>query len=380
MLLPTTLVLTSWILLPLSAAETTVITGTTESCTTTAEFLTNPSFDTGTLNPWEVLTGYGSVSVVQDTAYDRGYVANLAEGYTLSAVYQTVTGLTVGASYTLSYDYMIDSAARSGTAAFYLCVDGVASANRLTDKVVSYTTAGTSWETLSTTFTPTSDTHEFYIFVYVITASTDPDILLDNAQFLAASEDDYLETCTTSTYTSTSTIAISTSGSAAISSPVPIRSSSVIATVSSVIPTSTPSQFSVVNAAPSNTLKSPIPSSGSVITNTPLVSVSSNSRVIQSSPSSKASSSSSLVPSAHPSSSAIPSSAGTPSTALSSSSLQAVSPSTASSTVVIRSSSAAPISAPPAVSTPGSEPEEVVTVVSTVYTTSIATVLECPAS
>ncbi|OOF94899.1 hypothetical protein ASPCADRAFT_131482 [Aspergillus carbonarius ITEM 5010] len=231
MLLPTTLVLCSCILLPLATARTTIITGTTETCTTTAEFLTNPSFDTGSLTPWKVLTGFGSASVVEDTADDRDYVATLAEGYSMSAVYQTVTGLNVGSSYSLSYDYMIKSATRPGIAAFYLCVDGVASANRLTLKALSYTAAGTPWESISATFTPTRDTHEFYILVYVTTSSTDPEIFLDNAQFLAVSQENDLETCTTSTYTSTLTIPTSSS-SIIPSIAVSVSSLSATATIS----------------------------------------------------------------------------------------------------------------------------------------------------
>ncbi|PWY96244.1 hypothetical protein BO94DRAFT_570589 [Aspergillus sclerotioniger CBS 115572] len=379
MLLPTTLVLTSCLFFPFVTAGTTVITGTTESCTTTAEFLTNPSFDTGSLSPWNAMTGFGSASVVEDTADNRGHVATLAEDQTMSAIYQTVTGLTVGASYTLSYDYMIKSAGMVGSAAFYICVDGIASANRLTLQGVTYTAAGTSWETISTTFTPTSDSHEFYILVYVVRSSTDPEILLDNAQFLAVSEEDDLETCTTSTYTTT--VAVSTSSSSAISSiPAPASSSSAIATVSPTIPTSTPSHSSVVPAASSSPSRSLISSSGSVAASAPLVPVSASSRVIQSSPSSSLSSSSSLVQSLHSSSNVIRSSTMTPSKALASSSLLAVSRSISASTPVIRSSGGAKVNTPPAVSTPTSEPDEVVTVVSTVYTTLIATVLGCSAS
>ncbi|PWY84787.1 hypothetical protein BO70DRAFT_428393 [Aspergillus heteromorphus CBS 117.55] len=216
------------------------------------ELLTNPSFDTGSLSPWAVLSGYGSATVVEDTADDRGYVALLGDTSTLTAVYQTVTDLVVGDSYTLSFDYSIESAARAGEAAFYLCVDGIASANRLKNKAVPYTTTGTSWQTLSVTFDASSTTHEFYILVYVVTSSTEPQVYLDNAQFLAVSAKDDLQVCITSTYTSTSTLFIATSSSAAASSSTPVLESpsSVPGITSSVIiaTSASPSSVSSSNA------------------------------------------------------------------------------------------------------------------------------------
>ncbi|GIC90313.1 uncharacterized protein Aud_006747 [Aspergillus udagawae] len=77
----------------LSQADTEVIISTEVSCTTeSVNLFINPSFETGSISPWNRLTG--PISVISDNSDDGQYVAQLTwvagPNY---AVSQTVTGL-----------------------------------------------------------------------------------------------------------------------------------------------------------------------------------------------------------------------------------------------------------------------------------------------
>ncbi|RAL08237.1 uncharacterized protein BO97DRAFT_408457 [Aspergillus homomorphus CBS 101889] len=346
-----------------AAAETKVVTGTTQSCTWTHNALLNPSFDAGVLTPWTVYNGYGTATVVADTSSDGGYVASMVPGTSSYAVlYQSLTDLVVGDTYTLAFDYKIQSSTRPGTCNFYFAIDGIFAANRITRTVsayVHYDTSETTWQTLSTTYVPTSSSLDMYI--EVICSSTvrgipaQPTIYFDKTQFSNPNKE--IEICTNVPYTSTITTfptptmtpAQATSSSAGIVSVSPAASSSIIASAISLPQPSASSSSVAVFTSP--TLVRP---SGQIIptSHTPLL------------PS----------PSDLPtSSSAVPASTFTHSSPVVAPSLTANLPVPVSSST---SHSATP--RPSAATSSPNIPEDVVTVTTTVYSTELVIETNCP--
>ncbi|PYH94021.1 hypothetical protein BO71DRAFT_484075 [Aspergillus ellipticus CBS 707.79] len=177
------------------------------------EVLSNPSFESGDLSPWAVDSDYGSATIVSDSSDDGAYAVSL--GYELGglgAIYQTVDDLVVGDTYTASYDYKIESAKFPSSCVFFLAIDGIIQKERLTMKALSYTASGTSWNTTSSSFTATSTSHGLFIFVECTDAmSSVPVVYVDNAKFIASTEDAYVTSCITSTFMSTVTSAPSSS-------------------------------------------------------------------------------------------------------------------------------------------------------------------------
>ncbi|KAJ5371761.1 hypothetical protein N7517_003767 [Penicillium concentricum] len=237
------------LLLPLNVfAETEVITGTDVTCSWSHNVAQNPSFELGSLSPWAVYQTQGTSSVVADASDDGGYVAALTPATSgWGSLYQSLTDLTVGQTYTLSFDYKIASAVNSGTCNFYFAVNGVFGTNRITTTPMGYvaysgsstTPAASSWRTLSTTYAPTSTNLDLMLFVICSGNSrlpqAMPQVYFDNVQF--SNDNVEIETCTTSTYTSTVTIA---STLTPVSTPSAVATSSIILS-SAVVVSQTPS-------------------------------------------------------------------------------------------------------------------------------------------
>ncbi|RAK78850.1 carbohydrate binding domain-containing protein [Aspergillus fijiensis CBS 313.89] len=362
----------------LAAAETRVVTGTTLSCTWTDNALSNPSFDSGVLTPWAVYNGYGTASIVADASGDGGYVAAMVPSSSSYAVlYQTLTDLVAGDTYSLSFDYKIQSATRAGTCNFYFAIDGITAASRITTTVngyIQYSTTETDWQTLSTTYVPTSSSLDMYIQVICSSGvrgiAAQPTIYVDNTQFSNPNKE--IEICTdvpyastitllpTPTVTPTSTPVVTPSQAVTSSaSVITAASSSVIASAISSPQPSASLQASSSIVVPSSIVSIPaastpiIPSSQTVSTSqTPQLSAPSNPPTT-----SPAAPSSTLI---HSSSAATPFSSTILSVPGSSSITRSVTPS------------------PSAIASPSSVFEDVVTITTTVYTTELIVETNCP--
>ncbi|PYH43492.1 uncharacterized protein BP01DRAFT_384426 [Aspergillus saccharolyticus JOP 1030-1] len=378
-----------------AAAETKVVTGTTESCTWTDNVFLNPSFDSGAIAPWAVYDNYGTATVVADDANDGGYVAVLVPDTSSDAViYQTLTDLVVGDTYTLSFDYKIQSSTRSGTCNAYFAVDGIDALNHITltaSGYIQYSTTATDWQTLSTTYVPTSSSLTMYIQItcssYVRGVAAQPTIYLDNTQ--CSNPNKEIETCTDVPYTSTLTILPTPT-----STPVVTSAQVVTPSVSAVSVSPAASSTAIVSAAASSFQPSAVssaavqpPSSAA----SPVLSTSStpSSHVVPSSSASNRASSIPLIPSSPVASASsgphLPSSSNLPA----SSPPVPVSPIRSSSGVAAASSPASLVpgsssvihSATPsssAAASPSSLLEDVVTVTRTVYTTELIIETNCP--
>ncbi|PYH80097.1 hypothetical protein BO82DRAFT_393421 [Aspergillus uvarum CBS 121591] len=362
----------------LAAAETKVVTGTTQSCTWTDNALSNPSFDSGVLTPWAVYNGYGTASIVADTSGDGGYVAAMVPSSSSYAVlYQTLTDLVAGDTYSLSFDYKIQSATRSGTCNFYFAIDGIVASSRITTTVngyIQYGTTETDWQTLSTTYVPTSSSLDMYIQVICSSGirgiAAQPTIYVDNTQFSNPNKE--IEICTDVAYTSTITIlptpSVTPTSTPAVTpsqavtssaSVIPAASSSVVASAFSSSQPSVPSLASSSAVVPSSINAIPIASTP-VIPSSQIVFTSQTPQV----------SSSLTIPTSSP---AVP-----VSTLIRSSPAVAPFSSTVVSVPGANSVTRSATPSPSAAASSSSVFEDVVTVTTTVYTTELIVETNCP--
>ncbi|GFF78916.1 hypothetical protein IFM53868_02465.1, partial [Aspergillus udagawae] len=233
----------------LSQADTEVIISTEVSCTTeSVNLFINPSFETGSISPWNRLTG--PISVISDNSDDGQYVAQLTwvagPNY---AVSQTVTGLQVGTTYTFSFDYRALSTAPQAvrSCTFYAAHDTTA-------VLRSAVSAVPTWQTLSATLTATSTSHTFTMwancnYYYNIYHTS---VEFDNAKLLGPAQ----EICSTVTVSSTVTL---TPSSTPVFTPTPSSSAVISASPSSeAIPSSSSAILSsIVVASPSVPVQTP---------------------------------------------------------------------------------------------------------------------------
>ncbi|KAJ5160600.1 uncharacterized protein N7482_007604 [Penicillium canariense] len=226
-------------------ADTRVVTSTQVNCNDVPiNFSANPSFETGELAPWikypdgEV---YDTPTVISDSSDDGDYVMQMtgAEGY--HAAEQTVNGLTVGITYTLSFDYKMTGA---GSSYLFIEHDG----NQVLASAMA--SPSTEWQTISGTLTATSTSHVFVIWAYFMNPTT---LEFDNAKFTNAAQT--TQVCSTTTVTSTVTF-------------TPTSTPTFTPTLTPTLtPTSTPAHRTPSSVVVSS---SPIRSSSSVPSSTPV--------------------------------------------------------------------------------------------------------------
>ncbi|OJJ46535.1 hypothetical protein ASPZODRAFT_166771 [Penicilliopsis zonata CBS 506.65] len=202
--------------------------------TVTTNLLSNPSFESGEVSPWSVIDGTGTI--ISDTS-DGGEYALQVYGTTYFGVEQAVTGLTVGETYTLSFDYKLISSTLSGS---WLCEFFIETAygTAVAEATTSYSSTDPTWYTLSASWTATSASCEFIMWAYCPTGvSHRPYIGFDNAQFL--SQETVCSSSSSATPTPT-TQALSVSSSA-----------SGLPSTSSSLPSSSPSSTVVTSTSAS---------------------------------------------------------------------------------------------------------------------------------
>ncbi|KAJ5753543.1 uncharacterized protein N7511_007696 [Penicillium nucicola] len=233
-------------------------------------------------------------------------------------LYQSLTGLVPGETYNLSFDYKIASAVNAGSCAFYFSINGDSATSRITTTAMAYirysgsssALFSTSWETLSTTYAPTSTSIDLYLLAICAGNSripqAMPQVYYDSVQF--SNDNVEIETCTTSTYTSTVTIA---SSSTLVN--IPPATATSAAVVSSAAFTSQTLSSTFGSSRPS----SPIAASSTILAETPKASI--TNPVIVSSI--KASQTTVITPGPSPSSSVLISGDGPSTSTLPSSSL-----------------------------------------------------------
>jgi hypothetical protein len=157
-----------------SMAETTIITSTDVNCQNTPRnFLTNPSVETGDINPWGKYKGSicSLPLVIRDSSDDGNYAMKIGPLGGYWAAQQTVTGLTIGTTYTLSYDYKPTSGIAYD---LFIELDG----HLLASAALRYSPRA-GWKTISGTWEATSTSHTMVILIF---SQHDGGILeLDNA-------------------------------------------------------------------------------------------------------------------------------------------------------------------------------------------------------
>ncbi|PYI14795.1 hypothetical protein BO99DRAFT_446655 [Aspergillus violaceofuscus CBS 115571] len=244
---------------------------------------TNPSFETGDASDWTAWIASATATTMGDVlsgdASDGTYYLSInADPYYWKYIKQTVTGLEVGKTYSLSVDYKVTAAAASIPTIYNTCnlgwmLDRWGSFFDRTTTAATLSGGEAEWATYTAAFTPTSSSHTM-MFLFACNDYTTFTFDLDNFLLPVSTQ----QVCTTSAEVvtpTTSLVAISPSS-------VPASSAvSASATPSSAVSPASPISSPVV---PSSSLVStPTTLSPSALV-TPTASVASSSSAVASTP------------------------------------------------------------------------------------------------
>ncbi|KAL4749611.1 hypothetical protein BDW72DRAFT_194642 [Aspergillus terricola var. indicus] len=241
-----------------SQALVQVVTSTRVECSSVStNLLSDASFETGELGAWT--PWFGTSTVVNDHSDAGEYALTITSPSSpYRSIRQTVTGLTVGTSYTLSFDYRIKElllVQSTATCLMYLEYDG----NRiLASGSYSYVPGVTpEWTTISGTLTASAAEHSFVMWGYCGTTTLHGPVLeFDNARFERPLVDgEPTESCSTLTNSSTVTY---TPTLTPTPSPNPTRTPTPSPMApASLLTTTTPSSTPLIAIPPSSVPTSP---------------------------------------------------------------------------------------------------------------------------
>ncbi|RAH64779.1 uncharacterized protein BO66DRAFT_432509 [Aspergillus aculeatinus CBS 121060] len=255
----------------------------------------NPSFETGDASDWTAWIASATATTMGDVlsgdASDGTYYLSInADPYYWKYIKQTVTGLEVGKTYSLSVDYKLTAAAASIPTIYNKCnfgwmLDRWSNFFDETSTAAILSGEEAEWATYTAAFTPTSSSHTM-MFLFSCNDYTTYTFDLDNFLLPVSTQ----QVCTTSAEVvtpTTSVVAISPSSvppsSAVGASPTPssVSPASSVAVISSTV---SPISSSIVPSSPASTPTTLSPSAMSSAQATPTVSVASSSSAVASSP------------------------------------------------------------------------------------------------
>ncbi|OJJ67712.1 hypothetical protein ASPBRDRAFT_47746 [Aspergillus brasiliensis CBS 101740] len=227
-------------------AGLTPVIAQTESCTVPArQILENPSFETGSLAPWEAVNTCASCGgmpeIVEDkeNAHDGSWV--FRQAFYDNIVWhasQPVAIESPGEPHNISLWYRYD--ALPGITVDYCGIRVRYGTTPLQNIGSSFTDPDAGWTQLSATWIPTATEYTFYV-AYGCNYTT---LYLDDIQLWAPERE---TTCSTSTTTSTSTTV--TSSSTSTPTTPPTTSSSTTTSVTSSTSTTTSSTTSITSSS-----------------------------------------------------------------------------------------------------------------------------------
>ncbi|KAL4738489.1 hypothetical protein BDV11DRAFT_205945 [Aspergillus similis] len=232
-----------------SQALVKVVTSTRVECSPiSTNLLSDPSFETEELGAWT--PWFGTPTVVSDNSDAGEYALTITSPSSpYRSIRQTVTGLTVGTSYTLSFDYRIKElllVQGPATCLMYLEYDN----NRvLASGSYNYVPGVTpEWTTISGTLTASATEHSFVMWGFCGSTTVNGPVLeYDNARFERPLVDgEPTESCSTLTDSSTATY---TPTPTRTPTPSPVAPTSVLTTTT---PSSTPLIVSPPSSAPTS--------------------------------------------------------------------------------------------------------------------------------
>ncbi|KAJ5984470.1 hypothetical protein N7481_006569 [Penicillium waksmanii] len=239
------------------------------TCTTNeVNLVQNPSFESGSLSGWELVGDNMHLATGHKAAHGDCHLERSSKSNApLSGVYQEVSGLVKGSTYTVSAQWRIQKPVADGKAACDLAFYMVG--GRSTSYIGGYenlraTPENTAWKTVSAEFTAKSTSGTLYIYLFCpVVRRHQAKADLDNIKLLSG---ETTTTCVTAATSPTSTPAVSvpTLPSIDSSSGNPVIPSQI----ASVQPSSAPitDSGSITSSHPASSIShSSIPTSSSLI-------------------------------------------------------------------------------------------------------------------